>query len=124
MNDERRLPEAPSETPAKKSIPSIPDRRLRESDFASGYRLGHFTGWEVGYRHAQHEQTRAYLAEIEARPELAATRGPSLSALQAIRQTLPEQSTCTCPTCELRRDAVRRNGGDYLGGPVAWERAS
>lgn len=80
---------------------------------------GYLTGRDVGYRACQYEQTREWVEEIESSPKLAATRGPSLSELKRIRETLPEDrhgQPCDCPRCGW----VARHHGDHLGGPVPW----
>jgi hypothetical protein len=94
----------------------LQERRVAEA-YAAGYRDGHASGWEVGYRHAHEEMTQAWSAVV-ARVR-AIQRRPTTAERQAMDEAAARGEPCSarCGRCSrcARADAVARHGGDYLG---------
>lgn len=87
---------------------------MTPNEFVEVYQLGFAAGVDVGYGRAQYEQTAEFLSRAEAAP-VAGGQSLSWAELEQLRAKTPEQTTCTCPTCWLRRTAVITGGGDYPG---------
>ena len=106
--------QSPTVDAARRLLDDLDGQRRRESAaYASGYRDGHRTGWEVGYGHAHHEMARDWAAVAKPVRQLGTPGSVAHEELQRRRSE---------PGGPAYEAALRRRGGrEYKGGPVAWE---
>ncbi|GAA5048307.1 hypothetical protein HNP84_000208 [Thermocatellispora tengchongensis] len=116
----------PSHTPAALAqlLAALDDIETRvHRAYRDGYHDGHAAGWDIGHAHA-HEHIAAEWAHYAARIR-AVTRHRTLAERAALDDAAARGEPCParcwrCSRC-IRAHAVHRHGGDYLGGPAAWD---
>jgi hypothetical protein len=103
---------------AQALLEDLDGQRRREVEaYATGYRDGHRTGWEIGYAHAHHEMAAewtAIAARVRAMADAATFNERAAMDESAARGEMCAAACGRCSRC-ARADAVARRGGDYLG---------